>query len=164
MWMAYDICAATFLLTWLVCSCVAQWDVPWLFRLDFLGLFPNCKYFAPKPISLDLAVYVRSIDDKENFSPWRSLVPAQKGVLCAIWNPQHRLRKAIHDLLGMLQQHDAKEETRHLSLPYLLLLNATTAKLCAGNRVAGVQFVISGYAGYENAVQDIIFLSHLHTC
>jgi hypothetical protein len=163
MWIVYDFCAVVFLLIWLFASCVAQWDVPLLLRWDILGLLPNCRFFAPRPVSHDLAVYFRTQSD-QGLSLWRPLVTECKGTFAFLWNPEHRLRKSVHDLTEMLQLNEGTRDTRHLSYPYLALLNAATTKLDPDAHASRVQFVITAYAGYEDFVQKIVFLSHFHRC
>lgn len=166
MWHVYDGLLFLFLLFWFICSCFAQQQIlPRYFAHDLLGLLPNCRFFAPKPVSFDLAVYLRTRDEAGALSPWLPLIAQGKTCICVIWNPGHRLRKTVYDLTDMLQMQRETRDTWHLSYPYLLLLNAcTTAARALPEPPTRVQFVITAYAGYESSIQNIIFLSHLHNC
>jgi hypothetical protein len=163
MWHIYDGLVLSFFGLWFLCSCIAQRRVlPRVLRRDQAGLIPNCRFFAPRPVSFDLSVYLRTQDERGCHSSWQPLVEGDKTSLCFVWNPSHRLRKTVYDLTDMLQQQD-RRETWHLSYPYLLLLNAcTTAARSLPEHGRRVQFVITARAGYEDIIQNIIFLSHFH--
>lgn len=161
----YDWSVAFLLAVWLVCSVAAQRNLSSkVLTFDVLGLIPNCHFFAPKPVSLDIKVYVRSIEGSGENSPWQLLVDGRKTRWCSLWNPQHRLNKALYDIADMLQRDGHSPQSWHLSYPYLTLLNATTGHFSSSGSVRAVQFVITASAGYEDDVQNVLFLSHLHKC
>jgi hypothetical protein len=162
MWTAYDLLIASLLAAWMAFSILAQRITSSVFRFDVTGLVPNCRFFAPKPVSLDVTIHIRQGNSSGDFSAWRPVLEARKEWWCFVWNPEHRLKKALFDLTEMLQLHGDNTETRHLTFPYLALLNLTLNHASARNGFSRVQFIISGYAGYEDSVHNIIFLSNLH--
>lgn len=159
MWTLYDGFVAIALAAWMISSVLAQKPLSRVLQFDLFGLLPNCRFFAPKPVSHDLSIYVRSIDKEGRRAPWQMLIKEKKEPWCVLWNPQHRLKKAIHDILEMLQSHSEDRTIWHLSYPYLLLLNVAAFRL---KSAAAIQFVITAHAGYENDNQKLVFLSHVH--
>jgi hypothetical protein len=163
--MIYVYVAAIFLGVWLVATVFAQINQTATFlRVDLFGLIPNCRFFAPKPVSHDLMVYVRSIDEKGVKSHWRPLIDDRKTPWCFVWNPQHRLRKAIHDFTEAMQREEGNSESWHLSYPYLVMLDVATAKCSTLPSVKWVQFVIAASTGFDNETPNLLFVSHTHNC
>jgi hypothetical protein len=161
----YDCAVLLILAVWLTCSVLGQRkNSGRLLRYDFLGLIPNCHFFAPKPVSCDISVHVRSLNSEGLLSPWSPLIAGSKGRFCFIWNPMHKLRKALYDLTEMLQRQEHVPAAQHLSFPYLMLLRAVSAKGIERRDVSAIQFVITASAGHEDNVEDVIFLSHQHLC
>src|SRR5262249_7262610 len=149
----------------LLSSCAAQKSpVPrWLYLFDVFGLIPNCRFFAPRPVSLDLALYCRCAAFDKAGVGWHSVLPQRKAWCCFLWNPQHRIRKMLHDLLELLQNHMAIEgkDTLYLAYPYLVLLNVSAAELSCSEG-PHTQFAITAHAGHEDDVQNLVFVSNLH--
>ena len=165
MWTLYNYLAALFLAVWAILSCVVQrTGVPHIVVFDDLGLLPNNRFFAPRPVSMDLALLVRFRDGASDATPWRSMVRGRKHpLLCFVWNPQHRVRKALYDSTELLQDGRLSADIVHVSYPYLLLLNVATAQA----RHEGheyVQFAITAYPGFESGIHNLVFLSSFHTC
>ncbi|HEY6781504.1 MAG TPA: hypothetical protein VI111_11145 [Thermoleophilaceae bacterium] len=148
---------------WLVASAVRhveRFDRR-LLPLDKLGLLPHWNFFAPNPNRHDYEFAVRTAG-AGRATPWRTLLvaPPRRPVVCAVWNPHRRRRKAFLDLSQALLE--ARAETPQgvmLSLPYLLLLNwATVAS--AAPLYARVQFTIARREGSREL--QVVFLSEWH--
>jgi hypothetical protein len=146
---------------WLVASVIAQNLHSYVWRFDLLNLLPNCHFFAPKPVSHDMALFIRSHGLPTGPSDWQRILPDAKRSWCFIWNPQHRIRKALFEMLMLLQTSTADKETCHISYPYLVFLNLASSRLKGSPRV---QFLVTAFEGHESSVQKLVFLSYIHQC
>jgi hypothetical protein len=149
------------LFSWLILSILAQRRPTRVFKYDRLGLLPNYRFFAPRPISYDLFLVTRAYGEDGVQEAWRFYDIAQKGLWCFIWNPRHRLRKGITDLISSLRQH-RDVGSLHLTHAYLVLLNLTTARYRMRGHVAKVQFALVRSNGYEGGDPEMFFLFHIH--
>jgi hypothetical protein len=147
---------------WLFMAILAQRRPSRILRYDVLGLLPNCRFFAPRPIAFDFEIYSRSFDRLGAPSVWKPLVTSVKGSWCCLWNPGHRLRKTCADLTKLLRQHRKNADVLHLSHPYLQMLSATTELYRDALDATSVQFAITRSRGYEDDTLEIIFLSYTH--
>lgn len=159
---AYDAFVVVGFASWILCSIYVQRFPRRSLRYDWLGLLPNCRFFAPRPISTDLCIYLRRFDAARLPLGWSPLLSPRKSWWCFIWNPDQKLRKAQHDVLQWLQSYANAPLTWHLSYPYLVVLNAATAVARQDENCKAVQFMIACYAGYEETVRDVLFVSHVH--
>lgn len=157
-----DYAIALILALWLI-ACIYTQIVPET-RLRYVpfDLIPVCRFFAPRPVSKDLVVYVRTANEDGSFSPWRPLAPGEKRWFCFAWNPRNRIRKAVSDLARLLSRFRYDEDARHVSYPYLCFLNAATGMARRTTGASKVQFVLAAHAGYENPKHTIVFTSHVH--
>jgi hypothetical protein len=162
--LVYDLLAAAVLLAWFIASVVVQREsgplTLWLLQFDVFGLLPNCRFFAPKPMSHDLILFTRCTETEKGAGSWVPFVSRPKRPWCFIWNPEHRIRKTIHDLTEGLQRYEGEPELRRLTYAYLALLEAASSA-CAGSGTH-VQFVIAASAGFEDQTPNLVFVSHIH--
>lgn len=131
-------------------------------KYNYLGLLPDFRFFAPKPVSRDLCVFVRGISISGEETKWMPIVHAKKNWWCFIWNPDHRLRKTVSDLFRYLNDFRDSKDIWHLSFPYLTLLNISTNLLSKDLNIVKAQFMIACFAGHEEAIHDVLFLSNVH--
>jgi hypothetical protein len=54
------------------------------------------------------------------------------------------------------------DEFKHLSLPYLTLLNSATSIFAKDKHAESVQFMLTSFAGYEDSTNELVFLSNVH--
>jgi hypothetical protein len=155
-----DLLVVGTLFCWFVCSILAQRRPTRMFTFDPGGLLPNYRFFAPRPISFDLYLVTRT-SDRDSKGTWEFYDVSQKSLGCLVWNPHHRLRKGITDLVGSLRRA-ANSAHIHLTHPYLVLLNLTVNRY--GNRpdVNGVQFALVRSYGYERSSLEMFFISNIH--
>jgi hypothetical protein len=158
----FNILITLFLLLWLISAIFSQGKQKKILRFDFLGLIPNCRFFAPRPISRDLNVYARGLSTIGETTPWKPIFFTKKPWYCFIWNPHQRLRKILLDLLQQLQRFRDEKDTWHISFPYLTLLYTSTHLFNKNPNMYSVQFMIACHAGYEEDTNDILFLSNIH--
>ena len=157
-----DVATAISLVGWFVAAVFAQRINSTVLKYDYLGLLPDFRFFAPRPASRDICLYVRGLPNSGEWSPWHAVYSQPKRWWCFLWNPQHRPRKAVFDLFQELEHFREAPEVWHVSAPYLAFLNVATAEMAKIGEVSRVQFMIACYAGFEEATHDILFLSHAH--
>jgi hypothetical protein len=157
----YTAVLAAVLGVWLCASVIAQNLQSSVWQFDFLNLIPNCHFFAPKPVSHDMALFIRSHGLPTGSSKWQPILSDAKGRWCFIWNPQHRIRKALFEILQSLQSSTADQEACHLSYAYLIFLSLASSRLKGHPKV---QFLVTAFEGHESSVQKLVFLSHIHQC
>lgn len=148
---------------WFVATAVSQIrtaSIQALRRYDVLGLLPGWNFFAPQPITSDLFVRCRWIDE-DGVSPWRELdTPARRRPADAVLNLHRRERKALFDNAAMLARGFEEATDKRdvvLSSPYLLLLGVATAAV--PGHAAVVQFRIDLAVGGD---EREVFRSALH--
>jgi hypothetical protein len=134
--------------------------------LDFLGtlgLVPKWTFFAPTPGTRNFYLLYRDRSSEGLTSPWRVLhgMDRNRSYLTCIWNPERRLRKALHDLITALP-YEMLEDRPHLfklSTPYLLLITHVSSL----SRLADAettQFLIM--EDYADERPSLVFCSELH--
>jgi hypothetical protein len=158
----FDASIIAFFAIWFLFSILAQSDKPIVLKYDHLGLLPTCRFFAPRPVSKDFSVYAKATGSMNYSTAWKPLFYSKKNWWCFIWNPQHRLRKTIGDLLRQLETTKEMDEFKHLSLPYLTLLNSATSIFAKDKHAESVQFMLTSFAGYEDSTNELVFLSNVH--
>ena len=118
---------------WLMLSICAQFyrssPAGVIRRLDTFDVVPSWTFFAPNPISFDLALLVRHMrKGEQQWSAWRPVVQPECGsrAVRMIWNPNSRLTKILHDFAQEIfatKKNSAAENAIELSIPYLCLLS-----------------------------------------
>lgn len=155
--------AVIFLLTvFIIATIFAQFKDSKVRKYDILGLLPSFRFFAPRPVTRDLKIYAQAIDINGNETKWKELFGGEKQWYCFLWNPQHRLRKAVIDIYSDIDEFREAKDIWHLSFPYLILLYSSTFLFNSDSNNTHVQFMITCYAGNEEQVHDIIFKSNVH--
>jgi hypothetical protein len=97
----------------------------WLKRHDACAYIPRWTFFAPTPWTRDIRLLWREQLSDGSVSPWRELVPPNRGCRHAVWNPQRRARKGVIDcgmVIVRLLAGARKSPLSALSLPYLMVV------------------------------------------
>ena len=156
----------TLLGIWFICSVLYQIEPvrqSRVFDFDILGIIPSFRFFAPHPVSHDLKVYARGLNNANQQSNWYPIHKTERGKFSFLWNPIHRERKAIYDIYEELEPFRQAPKIWHLSAPYIILLNRSQHVVKHKQQdFTKVQFCITCYAGYEDQTQNILFLSNEH--
>lgn len=159
----YNTILIVFLSLFIVSTILAQSKKSKVRNYDFLGLLPSFRFFAPRPVTRDIKIYAQAFDDNGNESNWKELFVGEKKWYCFLWNPQHRLKKAVIDIYSDIDEFREAKDIWHLSYPYLILLYASTFLFNSNSQYKNVQFMITCYAGNEEDIHDIIFKSNVHS-
>lgn len=159
----YNTIIVIFLSIFVIATIFAQSKKSKVREFDFLGILPSFRFFAPRPVTRDLKIYAQAFDKNDKKSNWKELFVGEKKWYCFIWNPQHRLRKAVIDIYSDIDEFREAKEIWHLSDPYLILLYASTFLFNSNKNYTKVQFMITCYAGNEENIHDIIFQSNVHS-
>jgi hypothetical protein len=132
-----------------------------------LSLIPNWSFFAPNPVTKDLALMYRDRLDDGAVSPWREIADVHTSTRAwrFAWNPNGRPAKAVSDacnrLVSLLRQVDTPRPERvFLSVPYLLLLNRVS-NVSVGIGVCFRQFALVRHAS-RGEEMVVIFVSNFH--
>jgi hypothetical protein len=157
----YSVLLTVLLVIWFVASVIAQDLRSRIWRFDWFDLLPNCHFFAPKPVSHDVALFIRSHNPEIGPSNWRPILSPRKRGWCFIWNPEHRLRKSLFEMVQVLQENAKNTAVCHLSYAYLVFLSLASHRLRSSPRV---QFLVTAFEGHESCVQKLVFISHVHRC
>jgi hypothetical protein len=157
-----DIIILVVLFVWLILSIGAQFKGGKLRASDFLSLLPSFRFFAPRPVTRDIVIYAHALDENGRQTVWKELFYETKKWYCFLWNPKHKLRKAVVDLYSELDDFREADKIWHVTFPYLIILHASNALFEDDPHYTKVQFMITCFAGYEEEVHDIIFLSNIH--
>ena len=127
------------------------------------GLLPRWTFFAPVPATSNLYLLYRDIYPNGAGTPWRVLHGMERGrsLFTFAWNPDKRLRKALHDLITSFasQLVGTRPEMAKLSRPYLLILHHVSSLPRLPGPVA-TQFLIM--EGRANERAHVIFSSEPH--
>lgn len=134
-----------------------------LAQLEALALVPKWKFFAPTPGTSNFYILYRDRCADGSVTPWLVLhgMDHDRGWFTFIWNPNRRLRKALHDLVTSLP-YELNETHPHvfkLTTAYLLIVS----HLAALPRVLDsqeTQFLI--VKKYLDEPSQVLFCSELH--
>ncbi|ARV16644.1 hypothetical protein [Polaribacter sp. SA4-12] len=149
---------------WLISTALYQFNTSFLDKVDIFGLLPSFRFFAPRPVSRDLRVYCKGYTLNREATNWIPVLKSTKNYWCFIWNPDHRLRKSIFDLYEELDPFRKTPDIWHLTLPYLIFLNAAESTLKSKPGIDQIQFTVACFAGFEDSTHDLLFISNLHKC
>ena len=153
-----------FFALWVLLTVLHQFDLPGLRRVNFYGFVPTVKFFAPIPMTTDTRIYYsysmqpdKAVSDRE----WIELLPLRKSALPALWNPEQRINKSLHNIARQILHLSAKAPRIEYTVPYLRILNMAQDR--ARRHGDGyVQFLITRHRGIENDGRWIVFTSLEH--
>lgn len=156
---------------WFGCTILAQFSSnrlsAWLLARDEFGLLPNWLFFAPNPISYDLAILARHANsqDATGDATWFLVYESPYGLQPfrrSVWHPEARLDKAIHDLAEDLLRN--KESQGHIELTpaYLCFLNYTDQAISTESKHY-FQFALLRYTETDSVdMHGLVFVSKIH--
>ncbi|MBB3222288.1 hypothetical protein [Pseudoduganella umbonata] len=134
-----------------------------LARLEALALVPKWKFFAPNPGTFNLYLLYRDRCADGSLTPWLILhaMDHDRDWYTFIWNPDRRLRKALHDLITSLPYplNETDPQLFKLTTAYLLIIS----HLAALPRIADsreTQFLVM--KKYLDEPCQVLFCSELH--
>lgn len=132
--------------------------------LHVLGFVPQWAFFAPTPGVQNLFLLYRDVHIGGDATTWRMLhgMDEPRSVWACAWNPQRRLRKALHDLITQLSADRAaaaSPELLKMSTPYLLIVHHVS-NIPRLSGVWATQFLIMVSDPYEPP--QVAFQSELH--
>ncbi|MEZ4807819.1 MAG: hypothetical protein R2815_10190 [Flavobacteriales bacterium] len=133
-----------------------------VFRYDMFDLIPNCRFFAPQPVSFDYRVLLQVGDEKGDWSYWFPLFNGDKRWFCFVWNPKHRMHKLVFEIVRQLSALPPEAEFRHISYPYLLLLSACSRRARAIPGTVRVRYMVVSSPGFEGTELSINLVSNEH--
>ena len=155
--------------TWVAATVANQFPdrcPAWLRSADVFGLVPVWTFFAPNPGTTDYYLLYRDRLPDGSLDPWRKveLKPAENGLRLALWNPAKRRHKALSDVVGaLLRTRGRPADGLVVTVPYLLVLNAVTARPHAPG-ATGTQFMIMEHGGFAAGPERsrVLVLSGVH--
>lgn len=143
---------------WFIASVVSQHPqriFDRLRRVEPTGLaLPDWRFFAPEPARYDFVVLYRMLRADGSETPWQALAePKPRIPRHAVWFPERRLDKALHDLCDRLtQQLNVFGDDGTDALEYTLLsglIRRRVEESADGDRPRGFQFLIARSSGYD---------------
>jgi hypothetical protein len=153
---------------WLVATAVAQfWTLPWVARwkaYDLAEVVPGWSFFAPNPGSSDAELLYRDEQVDGALGPWTAIRFARSTLLRALWNPDKRRRKSLHDLSAALlgeagtglERNEVILGSAYLTLLYYVSMAPT------GPMSAKRQFILARSFGDHGGSPQIVFISAWH--
>lgn len=161
-----DIVIVAVLAGWFVASVLAQPRNSFLLKTRWRaligGLLPNYSFFSPKPVAFDYQIFYRVVRADGAAGEWIPIaLPARLFYSC-LWNPQQRLKKAVHDLVILLFRYRQGDLIKkiHTTHAYVLLLNHVRS--ITRQEDASVQFIVTQTKGFEDQEEHVLFASYLH--
>lgn len=155
----YDISLAVLFFCWLIITVIRQKANSKIPASDTLDLIPNCRFFAPRPLSHDYRIYVQGIKEFNDTTNWIPLVDFNRNWWNFLWNPKQKLIKTIND---MTQKFLRAKKLHPLDFEYLIILNRCTQMFMYEPSVVSVKFIIIQKTGFQNSAANIIFQSKTH--
>ena len=121
---------ACVLLLWFALSVANQFNSGWMTAIlvhDQFRLIPRWTFFAPNPGIDDYHLMVRDFLEDGSATPWVEIrIGNVRSRFCAIWNPNKRFIKMVHDCVVWLtllnHQDGSTSEQLQQSIPYKILL------------------------------------------
>ena len=134
--------------------------------LDFAGLIPDWRFFAPRPGRSDIFLLYRGITSNSEVTPWREITASfDRRCYNAIWNPGRRERKALIDIVSELgvQCRQQSDSSIQASVPYIALLRLVSSEATLIADCVKTQFLILSRDGLvgESEMQPAV-LSAVH--
>ena len=161
----FDALVAVVLGFWVVANVVGQGDnaivASWRSSV-FCTLLAVYQFFAPGPISNDYMLWYRKFSADEGPGGWIQFYTCRRNRLSVIWNPGHRIQKAISDLTERLGSPMDEEEPVYLRFGYIAFLQIVSTLAARDPHCDGVQFLITFNPGYEDGQRHQYFLSQVH--
>lgn len=149
---------------WAILSIWAQLPNARILKYNFFGFVPYCRFFSPNPVSKDLKLYYRIIEevsDKKEII-WHSFVRPKNGKIAFIWSPEKKLQKTLNTLVRNLMFLNRTNTNIEFSIPYLSLLNIVQLDLNHFDSKNKIQFLITRHKGFKNELREALFTSKIH--
>lgn len=131
---------------------------------DLLRLIPEWRFFAPKPALGDFHLLYQDTFRDGSCTTWTEIRPTiERSWWNIVWNPGKRERKALFDVVNVLNSQLAiSDKVVEGSLPYLTLLNHVSS-LPRSLSPAFTRFLLMRSQGaFPEKEPDILFLSGVH--
>lgn len=150
---------------WTILSIWAQLPNARILKYNFFGFVPYCRFFSPNPVSKDLKLYYRFLDnelDKKEII-WNSFDSPQNGQMAFIWSPEKKLQKSLNTLVRNLMFLKRNDTNIEFSIPYLTLLNIIQSDFSHVAKENKIQFLITRHKGFKSDLREALFISKIHT-
>lgn len=145
---------------WTIATIIHQIDSSIVPKFDIFDIVQDCRFFAPKPLSLDYRFYATAVESEmERDFVYIPLFNFKRNWYNFFWNPNQKLIKCTNDIFISIYNNI---ENKSYDLPYLIVLNSFNSHFKKDNSVEKFKFIIVSYAGYENEELNIVFQSHIH--
>lgn len=158
----------TFYISWLTLTCASQPGFKlrnWICRYDVFHLVPVWTFFAPNPGVSDYNLLRRGKLMDGTITRFEEVpLRSKKDIRSALFNPQRRLQKALHDharTIIMQIENDITEQNKQnikLTFSYISILNYC-AKLPAAPGTYSVQFIVLESFGYQELREPRLILN-----
>lgn len=154
-----DIALVVIFVIWAIASLLRQ-IFPKLEEYDALDLLPNCRFFAPRPISKDLRIFIQASNELGEFTTnWLPLVEYKRYWWNLLWNPELKVIKTIFDLSVCFINN---KPTSIYSLYYLIVLNYSNSLLQNTLEHKSVRFMVISYPGFQDQTFSLVYESNAH--
>jgi hypothetical protein len=158
----------TFYLGWILLTCMNQHSFmsdTWVQKYDIFHLVPIWTFFAPNPGVSDYNLLFRVKKADGSISGFQEVpLRSEKKIAMALFNPNRRLQKALHDharAIIMNVDDCITEQTKaniKLTFSYISILNFCS-KLARKPDAYAVQFMIIETFGYNELTEPRLILN-----
>jgi hypothetical protein len=131
---------------------------------DWFKLIPEWRFFAPKPAQGDFHLLYQDTFSDGSCTTWTEVRPTiERSGWNIVWNPGKRERKALFDVVNVLNARiSISDKALEGSLPYLTLLNHISS-LPRSLSPAFTRFLLMrSYGASPEKEPDILFISGVH--
>lgn len=162
-----ELCFASILFIWWICSCISQFNekIRKVFGQGIFHLIPNYRFFAPVPIRRDFHLEYRIIKPSLRTSEWHR-VPffPERTMLSVLWYPEKRTRKSFNTYVRRIIRllHSANPKAVPRSISYRHILNYLQDKNTEINS-RGIQFKILSEQTFDKTSKPrLVLISDWH--
>ncbi|HTK08337.1 MAG TPA: hypothetical protein VL485_14300 [Ktedonobacteraceae bacterium] len=131
---------------------------------DWFRLIPEWRFFAPRPAEGDFHLLYQDMFHDGSRTHWTEVRPTiERSWWNIVWNPGKRERKALFDVVNVLNARIAlSDKALEGSLPYLTLLNHISF-LPRSLSPAFTRFLLmKSHGASPEKKPDILFISGVH--
>ncbi|GHO97534.1 hypothetical protein KSF_075820 [Reticulibacter mediterranei] len=131
---------------------------------DWFKLVPEWRFFAPRPAQGDFHLLYQDTLHDGSCTNWTEARPMlERSWWNIVWNPGKRERKALFDVVNMLNMRlSVSDKALQGSIAYLMLLNYISS-LPRSLSPAFTRFLLmKSHGAFPEKEPDILFISGVH--